>query len=128
MSIPVLYRVILPVSDIDRAADFYSAVLGEPGKRVSPGRHYFRCGQTILACYEPAADGDNQPDGWRFHPHQYLYFAVSDLQTVRARLLDAGGLIDAEIEVMPWGERAFYARDPFGGRICFVDEHTLFTG
>ena len=32
------------------------------------------------------------------------------------------------IEWGPWGERAFYAKDPFGNKICFVDEKTLFTG
>ncbi len=128
MSVPVLYRVILPVTDIEGAAAFYSAVFGTSGRRVSPGRHYFNCGGTILACYDPAADGDGEPAGWRFHPHQYLYFAVPDLEAVRARLLSAGGSIDSEIAVMPWGERAFYARDPFGGRICFVDRRTLFKG
>jgi hypothetical protein len=29
---------------------------------------------------------------------------------------------------MPWGERRFWARDPFGNPISFVDEKTLFTG
>jgi hypothetical protein len=40
----------------------------------------------------------------------------------------AGGTIDQGIDTMPWGERLFYARDPFSSRICFVDERTLFTG
>ena len=40
----------------------------------------------------------------------------------------AGGLLDSGIRTMPWGERTFYARDPFGSRICFVDESTLFEG
>ena len=38
------------------------------------------------------------------------------------------GLIDEPVATMPWGERLFYARDPFGSRISFVDERTLFTG
>ena len=123
-----LYRVILPVADIERAAAFYGAVFGTPGQRVSPGRHYFSCGGTILACYDPVADCDGEQDGWRFHPLQYLYFAVSDLEAVLARVQTAGGTIDEGIEMMPWGERMFYARDPFGSRISFVDERTLFTG
>jgi len=28
----------------------------------------------------------------------------------------------------PWGERSFYAVDPFGNPLCFVDQKTLFTG
>jgi len=123
-----LYRVILPVPDIDRAAEFYSVVFENPGRRVSPGRHYFKCGHTILACYDPGADGDGEQGGWRFHPLQYLYFAVADLEGTLARLQSAGGQLDDPIATMPWGERMFYARDPFGSRISFVDAATLFTG
>lgn len=128
MQRPRLYRVILPVPDIERAATFYSAVFGSSGQRVSPGRHYFNCRDTILACYDPVADGDGEQGGWRFHPFQYLYFAVADLESTLARVQQAGGLIEEGIETMPWGERLFYAQDPFGSRICFVDEGTLFTG
>jgi GNAT superfamily N-acetyltransferase/predicted enzyme related to lactoylglutathione lyase len=128
MSAIRLYRVILPVGDIGEAARFYGAVLGTPGERVSPGRHYFTCGSTILACYDPAADGDPPGEGWRFHDHQYLYFAVPDLEAVRERVAGAGGVDPTPIATMPWGERLFYAGDPFGGRVCFVDETTLFTG
>lgn len=52
---PHLFRVILPVSDIEVAAAFYAGILGVPGDRVSPGRHYFPCGGTILACYDALA-------------------------------------------------------------------------
>jgi predicted enzyme related to lactoylglutathione lyase len=123
-----LYRVILPVPDIEQAASFYGTIFQNPGKRVSPGRHYFACGNTLLACYDPFADGDGALGGWRFHPHQYLYFAVSNLEETLARVQSAGGLIDEPIATMPWGERLFYAQDPFGSRISFVDERTLFTG
>jgi len=125
---PRLYRVILPVHDIDRAQRFYSAVFGDPGERVSPGRHYFDCG-AILACYDPAADGDELAGGWKHHPNQYVYFAVADLEAVYGRVKASGPVsIDPSIESMPWGERLFYAADPFGNPICFVDETTLFTG
>ena len=82
----------------------------------------------MLACYEPAADGDGEADGWRFHPSQYLYFAVPDLEAVASRVPPAGGTITGGIQSMPWGERMFYARDPFGSPISFVDQLTLFTG
>ena len=49
-----LYRVILPVSDIEKAAQFYEGLFGVHGTRVSPGRHYFDCEGTILACYDAA--------------------------------------------------------------------------
>ena len=124
-----LYRVILPVRDIERAAQFYGRLLGLDGQRVSPGRHYFDCGGTILACYDPGADGDAIGRGWRFHPNQYCYFAVHDLESVFQRAHDlACPDLDEAISDMPWGERLFYARDPFGNPICFVDDKTLFTG
>jgi hypothetical protein len=33
-----------------------------------------------------------------------------------------------EIVKRPWGERSFYAIDPTGNKLCFVDAATLFTG
>ena len=128
MNTPRLYRIILPVNNIERATTFYSTVLGTSGRRVSPGRHYFNCGGTILACYDPIADGDGKQGEWNFHPLQYIYFAVSDLEAARERVQNADGTIEGDIKNMPWGERMFYARDPFGSRISFVDEQTLFTG
>lgn len=123
-----LYRIILPVADLDVAARFYSHVFGITGDRVSPGRHYFDCGGVILACYSPVADGDQINDGWVFHENQFLYFSVDDLDHMRARIEEAGGKLLTEIEAMPWGETLFYAEDPLGSRICFTRSDTLFTG
>jgi catechol 2,3-dioxygenase-like lactoylglutathione lyase family enzyme len=123
---PRLYRVILPVSDIGKAERFYTDVLGAKGKRVSSGWHYFDCGGTILACFDPRADGDRkdaQPNP------DHVYFAVNDLEATHQRALSAGcKWIEPKIERRPWGERSFYAQDPFGNPICFVDETTVFTG
>lgn len=129
-----LFRVILPVSDVDAAAAFYAQVLGTPGFRVSRGRHYFDCGGTILACFCPRADGDDfdlppNPD--------HLYFSVDDLEATHEAATRAGAALAAgdvhgdpagAIARRPWGERSFYASDPFGNKICFVDSRTLFTG
>ena len=128
MTVPKLYRVILPVSDIDLAANFYGYVFQVDGERVSPGRHYFDCNGVILACYDPSADGDDVGEGWKCHESQYLYFSVPDLAPVRARIEEAGGQNLTEIESMPWGEKIFYALDPVGSRLSFVDEATIFTG
>jgi uncharacterized glyoxalase superfamily protein PhnB len=93
---------------------------------VSRGRHYFDCGGTILACLDPRADGE--PRDARANP-QHLYFAVDDLEAAWGRAKRAGCLkLDDRIETRPWGERSFYAEDPFGNPICFVDAKTLFRG
>ena len=121
-----LFRIILPVSSIEEAAVYYAAVLEHPGMRISPGRHYFGCGGMILVCYNPRADGDI----WDGDANRDLiYFAVDDLEAyferVKAR---PNGTVLRPIETQPWGERSFYSTDPFGNKLCFVDERTLFTG
>ncbi len=122
---PRLFRVILPVANIDTAAAFYARLLGTPGTRVSSGRHYFDCGGTILACCDALADGDAEQVG----PNpQYVYFSVDDLDATHTRAREAGCRELTEIEDRPWGERSFYGQDPFDNPICFVDSKTLFTG
>jgi len=125
---PRLCRIILPVPNIKAAALFYGLVLGTPGKRVSPGRYYFESGGTTLVCYDPVADGDGRVGKWQFHPLQYLYFAVPDLEAAIVRVRLAGGWIAHEIKTMPSGERLFCARDPLGSWLSFVDEGTVFRG
>jgi catechol 2,3-dioxygenase-like lactoylglutathione lyase family enzyme len=129
-----LFRVILPVTDINRAAAFYEIVLAMKGIRVSDGRHYFDCGGTILACFDPRADGDD--DAPTPNP-EWLYFAVDDLDATYAACKKAGAAFAmddvhgdpaGEIAVRPWGERSFYVHDPFGNKLCFVDAQTVFTG
>ena len=120
-----IFRVIIPVSDINRAATFYESVLGQPGERISPGRHYFACGGVILACFDPRADGDP----WDATPNpDHLYLAVTNLEMFFQRVSTrADGLIRQEIKTQPWSERSFYCTDPFGNKLCFVEEKTLFT-
>lgn len=129
-----LFRIILPVSDINAASAFYAGILEHQGMRVSEGRHYFKFGETILACLDAKADGDDV----EFQPNpEWLYFAVADLEATYSRCQAAGATLtcgdvhDApagEIHTRPWGERSFYCQDPFGNKICFVDETTIFSG
>jgi len=129
-----LYRVILPVDDFAAAVRFYVTVLDDPGMQVSPGRHYFRCGEVTLAVYAPTADGDARTPRPNF---DHVYFAVDDLEAVYQRAQRVGGLSTetgdgrlpmGEIARRPWGERSFYMHDPFGNPLCFVDATSVFTG
>jgi catechol 2,3-dioxygenase-like lactoylglutathione lyase family enzyme len=123
---PRIFRVIVPVSDLEAAAAFYARLLGLPARKVDVSRYYFDCGPVILA----ALDDEGPPN-----PH-YIYFAVSDLAEIHERARDLGclspgkvhGAEAGEMITRPWGERCFYALDPFGNRLCFVDETTVFTG
>lgn len=128
-----LFRVVVPVADIDAAARFYATLFDSPGFRVSSGRHYFDCGGVILAVYSPADDGDHTTPRPNF---EHVYFAVDDLDTFYQRARQTGGLATitgdgglpmGEIANRPWGERSFYMHDPFGNPLCVVDSATLFT-
>lgn len=124
-----LFRVILPVGDIERATAFYSRLLTMTGERVTSGRHYFDCDGVILACWDPLADGDPSFPG----PNQgTVYLAtVEDLQAVRQRALTDGAVPDqqrGEVIRQPWGESSFYARDPWGNPFCVVAQGTEYRG
>lgn len=132
MAEPVLFRIILQVSDLDQAEQFYGALLGHRGRRIPhASRHYIDCGPVILALVDPAIDNEQAkplPD--------YIYFAVANIEEVHERARNLGclstenfhGESAGDIVVRPWRERSFYVRDPWGNGLCFVDNTTLFTG
>ena len=124
----------MPVTDIEGASRFYSALFDNPGIRVSGGRHYFDCGGVILAVYDATADGDHA--AVRSNA-EHVYFAVPDLAAVFARAerlgtLSAetgdGNLPMGQIARRPWGEVSFYLHDPSGNPLCFVDEQSIYRG
>lgn len=119
-----LYRVILPILDIERAVAFYCTVLGFKGRRISTGRHYFNVGGTILACYDPKTDGD-EIKSWEFHPNPYIYITMPDLKEIRNRILKFDLKEVGKIILQPWGKRLFYTDDLFGNSICFVGGNTI---
>jgi catechol 2,3-dioxygenase-like lactoylglutathione lyase family enzyme len=129
--IPEIYRIILQVSDLDAATEFYSKLLGIEGRNMRGARTYFDCGQVILALVDVTTGGEEAmplPDN--------IYFSVSDLTGVYERAKDLNclsnedvhGAAAGEIVTRPWGERSFYVKDPFGNGLCFVDGTTQFTG
>lgn len=120
-----LYRVVLPVGDIERATAFYRALLGMPGTRVSNGQHSFNCEGTVLTVRDPRADGLRASDGPN---HQLVYLAVDDLEHLHAHAFYVpGGIVDPSIDTLASGERCFQIRDPFGNPLCFVDRATVLT-
>ena len=129
---PALFRIILQVANLDEAEEFYGTLLGDRGRRIPyASRHYIDCGSVIVALVDPSIDGETAkplPD--------YIYFAVDDINAIHARAKEldclAGdqvhGAASGEIVKRPWGELSFYAYDPWGNGLCFVDKTTLFTG
>jgi len=129
--VPVMFRVTLQVKDLEKTAAFYAKLLGTKGREIRGSRHYFDCGPVILALLDPTPGGEEpKPNA------DVVYFSVKDLDAVfeRAKALNclskeefheqqAGVIVER-----PWGERSFYAEDPTGNALCFVDATTLFTG
>ncbi len=133
--IPRIFRILLRAKDLDRSHRFYESLLAAPGRRVGGGRVYFDCGPVILAVLDASAEGDDGDSP----PTEVLYFATGDLEAVHNRARKLGCLAPnlihndpanpaGEMVMRPWGERSFYATDPSGNPLCFVDEGTLFTG
>jgi len=127
---PKIFRVTIEVANLDQAAAFYAQLLDDPGRRHPGARHYFDCGGVVLAVLDPTQGGMKpQP------LPKSLYFAVEDVEAVhaRAKALNAlapfqvHGAAAGDVVTRPWGERSFYATDPWGNELCFVAEGTLYT-
>src|SRR5690349_14768066 len=99
------------------------------GQRHPGARHYFDCGGVVLALIDAVAGGRAPVPG-----PKSLSLAVKDLEAVHARAaaLQAlapyavHGSLAGTITQRPWGERSFYAVDPWGNDVCFVEEGTLY--
>ena len=124
---PRLFRLNLEVGDLDRAARFYAELLGSEGRPQRGGRLYFDAGGVTLQVVETAAP----------HPAaKALYFLTDALDEIHRRAAAVGGLSQepvhggpgGEIVVRPWGERSFYAADPWGNPLCFVESGTVYSG
>ena len=122
-----LFRINIEVGDLERAAPFYAELLGAEGRPQMGARCYFRAGPVTLQVVEV------EPP----HPAaKALYFAVADLDAFHRRAAALGclssepvhGTPGGEPVVRPWGERSFYASDPWGNPLCFVDEGTIYAG
>ncbi len=130
-----IFRILLPARDLDASRRFYERLLQVRGRRVAEGRVYLDCGPVILGLLGPTRGSGPGPAA----PTEAVYFATRDLAGVHRRARRLGCLSTdllhgdpsnpmGEIVERPWGERSFYADDPAGNPLCFVDARTRFTG
>ena len=128
--VPQLFRLTVEVGSLKAARAFYAELLGETG-RVQPGsRCYFACGPVTLQVLDVSSVRRPHPAA------KALYFTVRDLEAVYERARSLGCLAPDEthgaekggIVVRPWGERSFYADDPWRNPLCFVEHGTVYTG
>ncbi len=132
---PALFRVLVSATDLPASVRFYASLLGTPGRHVAEGRWYFDCGAVILGVLDASESAPQD----RTSPAEAIYFATDSLEAVHHRAARLGCLATdflhgdpqspmGGIVVRPWGERSFYAQDPAGNPLCFVDRRTCFTG
>jgi len=128
--IPQLFRLNVEVGDLKAAIGFYTKLLGVEGSRQAGSRCYFEAGPVTLQVLDVSSM--RQP-----HPiPKALYFTVNDLDAAFERAKSLRCLSRDEVHdnpgggiaVRPWGERSFYAQDPWHNPICFVEEGTVYTG
>jgi catechol 2,3-dioxygenase-like lactoylglutathione lyase family enzyme len=128
--VPQFFRLNVEVGNLDAAILFYTDLLGVQGRKQPGRRCYFDCGPVTLQVLDVSSNGQPHPAA------KSLYFTVENLEAAfdRAKTLNclsredvhdapAGGIV-----VRPWGERSFYAEDPWGNPLCFVEEGTVYPG
>jgi catechol 2,3-dioxygenase-like lactoylglutathione lyase family enzyme len=128
--VPNLFRLNIEVGDLEKAARFYGTLLGLEGRKQAGARCYFTCGSVTLQVLDVSSAGRPHPAA------KALYFTVRDLDAVFARAQglkclsreDVHGTSGGEIAVRPWGERSFYAEDPWKNPLCFVEDGTVYSG
>ncbi len=119
---PNLFRVILPVEDLERADAFWDRILGLPIDKAVPSRHYIKTGGAILVLVDPSEHGGKHtpnPD--------WLYFRMPDLDATWAAAQDLGCPEPPTdegtgIQKRVWGDLSFYTYDPDGNPLCFIDD------
>jgi len=125
--VPQFFRMNLEVGDLAAAQSFYETLLCTQGRGQAGQRFYINPGPVALQVVQVAAP----------HPAaKALYFTTSDLEAVHARatalnclsLLPVHTMNGGDISVKPWGERSFYAQDPWGNPLCFVETGTVYAG
>jgi predicted enzyme related to lactoylglutathione lyase len=128
--VPSLFRINVEVGDLERAAEFYGKLFGLAGRKQAGARVYFTCGPVTLQVVDVSDSGRPHPAA------KALYFTVHDLDAAfaRAKALrclsreDVHGESGGAITVRPWGERSFYAEDPWKNPLCFVQAGTIYGG
>lgn len=128
--VPQFFRLSVEVGNLDAAVAFYSKLLALEGRKQPGARCYFAAGPVTLSVLDVSSQGKPHPTA------KALYFTVRDLDAAFARAkalncLSRESVHDAPgggIVVRPWGERSFYAEDPWQNPLCFVEEGTVYAG
>ncbi len=128
--IPQMFRINVEVADLAAAGEFYGQLFGAESRRQAGSRCYITAGPVTLQVVDVSSVRVPQPAA------KALYFTVRDLDAIHARAValqclaldEIHGTPAGEICVRPWGERSFYAVDPWKNPLCFVEAGTTYPG
>ncbi len=106
--------VEIPVSHLDRASAFYSALLDDPGVDAGPGRRRFGHRDAWIMVREPVAAGDRSgADAGQV----IIVLQTRDIASAWRRASTVGA---AWLGAWAPGADHFELRDPFGNRLRIV--------
>jgi predicted enzyme related to lactoylglutathione lyase len=128
--VPQFFRLNIEVGDLKSAISFYTTLLGVEGRKQAGSRCYFECGPVTLQVLDVSSVGQPHPAA------KALYFTVNGLEAAYERAKSLHCLSREEVHdapgggivVRPWGERSFYAVDPWKNPLCFVEAGTVYAG
>ena len=127
--IPQLIRLNVEVADLDAAISFYTDLFRVRGRK-QPGTDA-TCGPVTLQVLDVSSNGQPHPAA------KALSFTVENLEAAfdRAKALSClSRKVSARVHRQVASSCArgasdrFYAEDPWGKPLCFVEEGTVYTG
>lgn len=125
-----ILETALYVDDLEKAAAFYSQIIGLKQIAKVPGRHvFFRCGDGVLLLFNadetvkppsPDARLPVPPHGTNGDGHVCFRASAEEIDNWKHHLKANGIEIEAEVE-WPQGGRSIYLRDPDGNSLEFAE-------
>jgi predicted enzyme related to lactoylglutathione lyase len=113
-----IIQILLPVSDVERAADFYADVLGLPLLFRFPGNAFFDAHGVRLYLARPSDEGYTGP--------ATIYFRVDDVTSTFERLVARGAAV-REVPEITHRDTEYdlwlaFVQDPDGNNIGLMRE------
>lgn len=121
MQVERILETALYVDDVERAKQFYQAVLGAQFYSEQPGQHvFFQVGRQMLLLFNPASsrqvEGEIPTHGADGPGHVAFAAAAEELEAWERQLAEHGVQIERRVE-WPGGGRSIYFRDPAGNSL-----------
>jgi uncharacterized glyoxalase superfamily protein PhnB len=118
-------RASLTVADLPKSLAWYTDVLGFTLQQRREAEGKLVAAALVAGSVRLLLNQDNGARGWdrqKGEGFSLMLTTAQDIDTLAARIRDAGGTLDSEPADMPWGARVFRIRDPDGYRFAISTE------